>query len=190
MTPAFDARTASRLGRLRVLVAGAALLSATAFAQDTGFTLGANLGGAHWKGNDAGGLAVDSSDTGGKIFGGYRFSPYFGVEAGYADLGKFSGPSGNLKANGYFVDAVGTWPLAGTGLSLLGRVGAFDGKLRSDTLGVVDHERSTNLKVGAGLQYDLNPRLALRTEWERYRFDAIGIKDDTDLYSVGVNYRF
>lgn len=186
-------RSTFRVGRgrlARLVLAGAALASASAFAQDGGFSLGGSLGGAHWKGNDEGGLAVDSSDTGGKVYGGYHFSPYFGLEAGYADLGKFSGPSGDLKASGYYLDAVGTWPLAGTPLSLLGRVGAFDGKLRTDALGVVDHGRSTNLKVGAGLQYDLTPNFALRTEWERYRFDAVGIQDDADLYSVGVNYRF
>ena len=44
--------------------------------------------------------------------------------------------------------------------------------------------------MGAGVQYDFDKNLGVRGEWERYRFDALGGKSNTDLYSVGVNYRF
>jgi OOP family OmpA-OmpF porin len=151
------------------------------------FSVGGSLGSSHYKGDNVGGLSTDRSDIGGKIFGGYQFNPYFGLEAGYADLGRFDSAVGNVEGDGAYVDAVGTWPL-GSSLSLLGRVGAFNGKLDNSLLG---SERATNVKYGAGLQYDLSKSTALRGEWERYRFDAPGGSSaNTDMYSIGVNYRF
>ena len=40
------------------------------------------------------------------------------------------------------------------------------------------------------MQYDVDRNLGVRGEWERYRFDAFGSKANTDLYSIGLNYRF
>jgi OOP family OmpA-OmpF porin len=63
----------------------------------------------------------------------------------------------------------------------------FSGKLDSDSLG---SDRSTNWKLGAGLQYAVNQNVAIRGEWERYRFDSFGGQPKSDLYTVGVNYKF
>ncbi|WP_298830300.1 porin family protein [uncultured Piscinibacter sp.] len=163
----------------------ASLLGAAA-AHAEGLSVGGSLASSRWKGDDIGGLSTDKSATGGKIYGGYGFTPNFGLEAGYATLGKFESAAGSVKADGFFADAVGTLPL-GNGFSALGRVGLFNGKLDSSLAG---DDRGTSYKVGAGLQYDFDPRLALRGEWERYRFDALGAKSNTDLYSVGLNYKF
>ncbi len=176
-----------------IATAGLVLATAGAFAQSSttpGWSMGASLGGSHWKGGDQGGIATDGADTGVKIYGGYSFTPNFALEGGYVDLGKFGGANGSLKSNGIFVDAVGKVPLGDTGFSVLGRLGAYNGKLRSDTLGVIDSERGTNIKVGLGGQYDFNPNMGLRAEWERYRVDALGVKANTDMYSVGLNYKF
>jgi OOP family OmpA-OmpF porin len=164
----------------------ASLLAAGAAAQAEGLVVGGSLGSSRYKGDDIGGISTDRSDTGGKIYGGYEFTPNFSLELGYADLGKFSSSAGTVKGNGAFADLVGTMPL-GNNFSLLGRVGAFNGKLENSLLG---SERGTSYKVGAGVQYDFAKNLGVRGEWERYRFDALGTKSNTDLYSVGVNYRF
>ena len=74
--------------------------------------------------------------------------------------------------------------------SLLGRVGVYNGKADRTVNGVNDSERGTDVKYGAGVQYDLSKNTAIRGEWERYRVKALDIKDNTDLFSVGVNYRF
>ena len=163
----------------------ASLLGAAA-AHAEGLSVGGSLASTRWKGDDVGGLSTDKSATGGKIYGGLAFTPNFGLEAGYATLGKFESAAGSVKADGFFVDAVGTLPL-GSGFSALGRVGVFNGKLDSSLAG---DDRGTSYKVGAGLQYDFDPRLALRGEWERYRFDALGGKSNADMVSVGVNYKF
>jgi OmpA-OmpF porin, OOP family len=161
------------------------LLGAAA-AQAEGLSVGGSLGTSRYKGDDIGGLSTDRSDTGGKLYGGYSFSPNFGLEAGYARLGKFKSDAGQIKADGVFLDAVGTVPL-GNNFSALGRVGLFGGKLDSSTAG---SDRGTSYKVGAGVQYDFDKNVALRGEWERYRFDALDTKTNVDQYSVGLNYKF
>jgi len=165
---------------------GLALLGSAA-AHAEGLSLGGSLGQSHYKGDPIGGLNItDPSDTAGKLYGGWSFTPNFGLEAGYANLGRFAGPLGELKADGYYLDAVGTLPL-GNGFSALGRVGAFSGKLDSSLAG---SDRGGSYKVGAGLQYDLDKNLGVRGEWERYRFDALAGTPNVDLWSVGLNYRF
>ena len=161
------------------------LLGAAA-AHAEGLSIGGSLGTSHYKGDDIGGLSTDRSDTSGKLYGGYSFTPNFGLEAGYARLGKFSSDAGTVKADGLFVDAVGTLPL-GNNFSALGRVGLFGGKLDSTIAG---SDRGTSYKVGAGLQYDFDKNLGVRGEWERYRFDALDTKTNVDQYSVGLNYKF
>lgn len=170
--------------KVSALVCASLLAAAAAHAE--GLSIGGSIGSTRFKGDDIGGLPTDRSETGGKIYGGYGFTPNFGLEAGYARLGKFSSGAGNVKGDGYFVDGVGTLPL-GNNFSALGRVGVFNGKLDSSLAG---SDRGTSYKVGAGVQYDFDKNLGVRGEWERYRFDALGTKANTDLYSVGVNYRF
>ena len=64
----------------------------------------------------------DDSDTGVKVFGGYRIGRFLAVEAGYVELGSFTTDSavsgGNpgtihseLDLDGWFLGAVGSYPL-------------------------------------------------------------------------------
>ena len=164
----------------------ASLLAGVA-AHAEGLSVGGSLANSRFQSDGIAGAAVnDRTSTGGKIYGGYQFTPNFGLEAGYARLGKFGTDAGDVKGDGYYLDGVGTLPL-GNNFSLLGRLGAFRGKLKSDLAG---SDSGTSYKVGAGVQYDFDKNLGLRGEWERYRFDALGTKSNTDLYSVGVNYKF
>lgn len=175
------------------MVAASALLSVSARAE--GFYLGGNVGGSNYRGDPIGGLDTDRSDTGYKLYGGYSFNPYFGLETGYADLGRFGGDGGRLRARGLFFDAVGSYPL-GYNLSALGRVGVFTGRLTQDLSSTAVNGPSynsgngTSYKLGAGLQYDISKTIAVRGEWERYRFNAIDQTPGVNLFSVGVNYRF
>lgn len=84
----------------------------------------------------------DAKDSAYRIFGGYRFAPFFAVEAYYADLGKYSlGTSAvvsdtrapgtinsSFKSKGFGADAVFIAPIA-DGFSIFGKLGVF----RSDT---------------------------------------------------------
>ncbi len=157
----------------------------------TGLYIGGSIGQAKWHGDSDENLpGLDSTRTGGKVYAGYEFSPYFALELGYAEFGKFQGDlNTSVKANGPFLDAVGKFPFA-PGWAALVRGGVFQGKLDLDTpLGSRD-DNATAAKFGVGLQYDLSHNTSIRTEYERYRFDALDVKPDVDLFSVGVNYRF
>ncbi|MEO8101279.1 MAG: outer membrane beta-barrel protein [Betaproteobacteria bacterium] len=152
-------------------------------------------------------ISDDDRDTGGKIFGGYRFNRNFALEGGYFDLGRFGFTAntlplgtltGNIKVRGLNLDLVGTLPITEK-LSAFGRVGANYAESRDSFRGtglvrVINPNpstRDTNIKYGAGLQYAFNDSLAMRAEVERYRInDAIGNRGDIDLVSVGLVYHF
>ena len=168
----------------KALVCAAALAAFSVQAQ--GPYVGGSLGSSKYKGPSVGGLPTDRSSTGGKVYGGYEFTPNIALEAGYADLGKAESAAGSVRGRGIFVDAVGKVPL-GQNFSAIGRLGAFNAKAKTSPGG---SDRDTNLKYGLGVQYDFSPNTAIRGEWERYRFEAFDTKANTNMYSVGLNYRF
>lgn len=167
----------------KAIVSAAALAALSAHAE--GPYVGGSIGNSRYNGPEFGGGVTDRSGTGGKLYGGYGFTPNIALEAGWADLGKAQTAAGTVRGQGLFVDAVGKVPLTQS-FSALGRVGAFHGKTKFGG----SSETSTQPKVGLGVQYDFNKQTAVRGEWERYRFKSIGGKGDSDLYSVGVNYQF
>ena len=152
-------------------------------------------------------MTRDERDTAYRIFGGYQMNRYFGLEAGYFDLGKFGFTSttlpagtlnGQLKASGLNLDLVGTLPLSDK-FSVIGRVGAQWARTRDQFSGsgavVVTNPspstRDTNYKFGAGLQYAFSPSFQVRGEAERYRInDAVGNHGDVDVYSVSLVFPF
>ena len=152
-------------------------------------------------------LGDDNRSFGGKLFGGYQFNRYFGLEGGAFSLGKFgydatTTPAGTLhgeaRVRGLNLDLVGTLPITGE-FSVFGRAGLTyaEAKDRFSSTGLVvvnnpsPSERAMNWKAGVGLQYAFTPAWSLRAELERYRInDAVGNKGDIDMASIGVVYRF
>jgi OOP family OmpA-OmpF porin len=179
---------------IKAFVSTAALAALSAHAQNItsststgpGPYVGASIAQGRYSGPAVGGLDTDKSGTGGKIYGGYELTPNIAIEAGYADLGKAESAAGSVRGRGVFLDAVGKVPL-GQSFSALARIGAFNGRGTSD-LG--DGDRKTEAKYGLGVQYDFSPRTFMRGEWERYRFDTVSGAARTNLYSVGLNYKF
>lgn len=203
---------------------GAAVLaivaSTSVLANDDGWYVGANAGQSRATIDDSRitssllsqGFTVTAlkdydSHFGYKLFGGYQFSKYFALEAGYFDLGQFGFAastlppgdlSGNLKLSGANVDAVGIVPVTDK-FAALARLGYIYSNTKDNFAGsgavvVSDPERSehsSNFKFGLGLQYAFTRSLGVRAEAERYRIgDAVGNKGDIDLFSVGLLFRF
>lgn len=189
-------------------------------APDAGWYGGVNIGQASAKidnanitsnllgsGFAASSISNDDSDTGYKLFGGYKFNRNFALEGGYFDLGRFGFtattlPAGTLKGSiklkGVNLDALGILPF-NQKFSAFGRVGvnyaeasdSFSGTGAVNVLNTNPSKSEANLKFGAGLQYDFTKALGMRFEAERYRIsDAVGSKGDIDLLSVGLVYRF
>ena len=170
-----------------ILLAVAALAALPAQAE--GLQPGGGMGGIRYN--------IDSQDrwsSGHKQYGGFVWGPNFALEAGWVNLGRINNSlaeeltRGNElnRGTGYFVDAVGLYPLA-RDFSLLGRVGFVHGQLdRNFTNAGI----GMGLKAGLGVQYEFSKSISLRGEWERYRFETLGTQPEKDLYSLGVNYRF
>ena len=127
-------------------VLGMAALSAGA-AEQPGFYVGAGAGQAMI---DDG--ALDDEDTAFSAFAGYQVNPYFGLEAGYADLGKTEplGSAGpELEADAAYLVAVGTLPFTDR-FSGYAKAGYSDWNVDTSITGVSDDGNDPT--YGLGLQ--------------------------------------
>ena len=152
-------------------------------------------------------LQRDSKDVSYKLFMGRQFNRYFGVEAGFFQLGEFTYRAttvpdgtldGRLKVQGGGIDAVLTMPLGET-FSLLGRAGVQYARVRNDIVGTgagtvantSPSQREMNPKIGVGMQVALGSAVLLRGELERYRIaDALGKSGNIDMMSVSLVFPF
>ena len=213
--------TSNQILRLLALASLGSLIAAPSFAQEGGYYYGGlSLGQSRAKideeritasllaaGFTSTGFTRDESDTAYKLFGGYQFNRYFGLEAGYFNLGKFGFTAtttppgtlnGSIKLQGLNLDLVGTLPLSER-FAVIGRVGAQAARSRDSFSGTGavtvgnpnPSARDTNYKVGAGLQYAFSPSFLVRGEAERYRVnDAVGNHGDVDMVSIILVFQF
>lgn len=132
------------------------------------------------------GISGDGSGVGGKIFGGYQLTPNFALEGGLFDLGHIDNGSGKVTARGAYFDAVGIVPLTSQ-WSLLGSAGLAQGRLKT-TFG---DDSSAAVKLGVGVQYDLTRQVAVRAQYERYRFvSAFDDKANIGAATIGLKVGF
>jgi OmpA-OmpF porin, OOP family len=142
--------------------------------------------------------ALDSSFStnnakGYKLFIGYDYPRFFGLEAGYVDFGKFKGATGgngdvNLTGKGWDVVLTGRVPL-GSMLALTARIGyLFWTTDVSSTIAAIagGNDSGRNWFYGFGARINLVPSLALLAEWERYKVGT----GNVDLVNAGVRINF
>jgi OOP family OmpA-OmpF porin len=187
------------------------LISAPALAaDDQGFYAGAGAGLFGVEVSDfESGIGFDDDDTGFRVFGGWQFSEFFGVEAGYADGGTASETIGDLATlgieadvdidvSGFDVLLTGTVPFSDMfyGYAKVGMLfWDADGNatLREDDGdgGVIVTEDSfsdsgNDLAYGAGLGLDFNDQFGVRVEYMWYDVSDA----DADFISANVLVRF
>lgn len=157
--------------------------------------------------------SCDETDNGWKIFGGYQFTPNWGLEVFYADLGEAEARgtapdlgvpvsvSVDAEVDGFGASAVGTWPINDK-FSVFGKVGFFTWDLNTSLRGTAidvgvpvlasidKDDDGTDLTYGIGAQYSFNETFAIRVEWER--FDDVGdaVESDFDFLSAGIVLSF
>jgi OOP family OmpA-OmpF porin len=134
--------------------------------------------------------------TSGKVFGGYDFNNTWGVEAGYTDFRKsdYSYKLGAQTVNGqseghstYLAGKV-TAPINDQ-ISLFGKLGVADNKVSLKNDPFFKGDSKTELYAGVGGQYNLNQKVALTLEYERYgKSKDVGPKPD--VITAGVKYAF
>jgi OOP family OmpA-OmpF porin len=156
--------------------------------------LGFNIGQAQWRpGCPAGVASCDDTNTSLGVFAGYQINSILSAEAGYTNLGKVTFGGASIKgdaweASGVAMLAVGhPFPER---LSLYARLGGY----RANLKGNAGTGKATNseLTYGAGTQYEVTPKIAVRAEWQRYR--SVGEADlprsDIDVLRLGALWRF
>ncbi len=195
------------------------VVSVNVAAADSGIYMGISLGQSMTSANDgdisrelanrghSAQASLDDTDIGWKIFGGYRFNRWFGVEGAIVDLGKFDSTINATVANpiqllndiaevhpysaqGISAAAVGTLPI-GARFSLFGKAGLFvwqgEVKANAGNFGSVSKdENGVDLMFGLGAGFKITNTIHIRAEWERYFLK----RDDADLISVGVSFHF
>ena len=133
-----------------------------------------------------------------KVFGGVDLNPTWGLEAGYTDLRKagvtynYGSGAGAASADGKraYLAAKGTMPL-NEQVSLYGKLGAGYQKteLHASSFGLSRSDSDTGVYAGVGAQYNLNQKVALTLEYERYgKKKDFGAKPDA--ITVGARYNF
>jgi hypothetical protein len=150
----------------------------------------------------------ESSDTALKVFGGYMFNDYFGIEVAYLDMGALDddlrfdgGEFGELRAGvdadltGFSGQLVGQYPIGP--VDLFAKVGMVMYDIDGD-LDIVDvdtgerlfsesvSEDGNELIYGVGARYNFG-QIGARIEYEAIDADDI---DDAYMWSIGIEYSF
>lgn len=131
---------------------------------------------------------ADDEDIGFQVYGGYQFTPYFGLEAGYTDFGDVdvTGGVGELDADAFSLVAVGTVPFTDrfSGYAKAG-FNRWDADADVPGIGRVSDD-GTDPTYGLGLQYRFTDNVALRGEYSRFEMDDV----DVDLAQLQVRFDF
>jgi hypothetical protein len=157
---------------------------------------------------------LDKEDQGSEIAVGYQFSPHLAVEGAYADLGNITYDVAHTVSNtgidgsnartrvvegrrGPALSLVGTWPATGA-IWLDAQAGAFFGRsaakvtfgLEGDTPSQAKYtDRETSTFFGAGLNWSIWGKTAVRLGYTRFSKDAL-VGHEVDRFSLGVRVSF
>jgi OmpA-OmpF porin, OOP family len=151
--------------------------------------VGAGVGSSRTNGIDgsASGFTLsggNSNKSSVKVFGGYQITPFWGVEAQYTDLGNRDFTvrdstgglvgSGKVKASQYSIAGTGTLPLSQS-FALIGKLGVSNNRGSVSFPGVSSSGNKSDVLVGVGVSYSINPKLAVRLEYEDFgKFSSNG----------------
>lgn len=179
------------------LIAGVAAMSA---AQAQGPYVGLAVASADHNFNAGSGVSSDPAGykPSAKIFGGVELSPTWAIEAGYTDIRKadhsftIAGVPGTATTDGNrsYVAAKATMPINDK-FSVYGKLGAGYSKVNvsSATPFASGSDSKTEAYGALGGQFNLNEKVALTMEYERYgKKKDFGVK--ADALSVGAKYSF
>ena len=134
--------------------------------------------------------SFDSDDTVFKVFAGWRFNPYIGIELDYIDLG---GPEDDIEdvnieaeINGFAPYLIGTLPLGP--VEFFGKVGYYfyDIEINAQNIGSVD-DSDEDLVYGAGIGLTLFGHLHARLEYEIIDISEV---DDANAFWLSGAWRF
>lgn len=127
----------------------------------------------------AGGEKSDKTGTAFKIYGGYRLTENFGMEAGYARLGRVSHWTSvnGLRAlesgsgNAFYGAATAHFPL-GESFALNGRLGLARGKVTGGNSRTLAGQKisgsGTGVMAGFGAEYQMSRNISLTVDYDHF----------------------
>lgn len=188
----------NRLTRITFL---AASLGFTGLACAQGY-IGASIGQSNAKIDCSGTTSCDKTDTAFKVFGGYMFTPNWGLEGAYYNQGKatltatdptLGTVTGQFKGDGVGLYGLGVLPFDNA--SVFAKLGVVSANVKLDATssvfgGAGQSERHTQGAWGVGAGYEFSKAWASRVEYERVRVKFMDEKVNVDLVTLGVIYRF
>jgi OmpA-OmpF porin, OOP family len=145
---------------------------------------GINAGSAKYDRSCSG--SCDDRDTAWKIYAGGKFRDWLGLELSYLDLGTARFNGADDRSRGLNASAVLGLPLGDSGSSIFAKGGATYGR----TVLAGDHVNGWEPSVGLGAAIAMNRNWQIRLDWDRLRFKVRDGKDDVDMVSAGIQYRY
>lgn len=137
-------------------------------------------------------FACDQRDTAWKLYAGGQMNDVLGLELGYTDFGKIKASGGETKAWAVPISLTAGVPLGP--VRVFGKAGGLYGRtdVNADpsTLFDTGHKSGWGWTYGAGASFAVSPTIALRADWDRYKLDFVGGRDDVDMLSASVQFRF
>ena len=182
-----------RVLNLLLTAALALLIALPAAAADNGFYLGGSFANSAIDTGSLGDVKINENANGYKVFGGYRFLTFLGVEASYVDLGSVKGTptpgtEAEAKINGWTGHVTGYVPF-GIG-DIFAKAGVYswngDFKAIANSITSKSSKSGTDPAYGVGLQFRIKS-WAIRGEAE---YIDIKSADKVYVYSVGGSYTF
>ncbi len=186
--------------------AGMALYSGQAAAE---FYLGASIGEASVEAKDdidGERFKIDDSDSAYKIFGGYLFNDYVGIELGYVDMGsvserfsfdggEFSGPiDARVKADitGFTAHLLGQVPVGPVDLFAKAGLIRYEAKGKASASYASFTESESFKDTGTDFAYGVGARLNLGNFGIRAEYEVFDVSDvdDLNMISIGVEFTF
>jgi OOP family OmpA-OmpF porin len=179
----------------KVLLAFAALLTSGAALAEGYFGIAG--GRTQQKVDCSGTTNCDITDTGRKLYGGYKLSPFVAVELSYTDFGEINAVFGNVSASytagSLSIGSAAFLPLTAK-LMGVARVGISSSKAEvTQWVGlsnVSNSETHTHPYVGLGLGFALTPTWSLNTSFDYARIKYNDASADSTLLAIGLSQTF
>lgn len=156
--------------------------------------IGFNPGRSDFKlGNGSGFFPSGTKDNAYSIYAGSYFNPNFGLELGYIDFGRINRGGGTTRAKGANLSLIGKLPLSDA-FSLTGRVGGTYS--RSDVSSAFGSGIASGRESGFGVSYGVGGEYAFNNNWaavvqyDEHDVRFITSKENINVVSVGLKYRF
>jgi len=177
--------------KLKTLLGVALVLLAGTGVAHAGIFFGASVGDAAITDDDAG---FDANDTGYKVFGGFTFVKFVGIEASYVDFGSPEeevSPGLTLKADatGWDVFVKGILPI-GDHFDIFAKAGVIVWDAEQSASGLINGSASddgNDPAYGVGLTFRFAKVFGIRAEYEIFDIEDT---DDVTMASAGIEFKF